>query len=206
MPQRIALFGGSFDPIHLGHLIIARSVVERLDLDRIIFLPSATPPHKMAAVLASPQHRAAMVRLAIADEPIFDFSDYDLLRDGPTYTVETIAHFRADLGADAELYWLIGADSLPELTTWYRARDLIDSCHIVTAARPGWERIDFNALRPHFNDNQIARLEADILETPRIDISSTNIRSRAAAGKSVRFLVPESVHQYIVEHDLYRAT
>ncbi|MHC4091001.1 MAG: nicotinate-nicotinamide nucleotide adenylyltransferase, partial [Planctomycetota bacterium] len=111
MSQRIALFGGSFNPIHMGHLIVARSVGEQLRLERIIVLPSATPPHKTAAALLDPKHRAAMVELAIAGEPLLEFSDYDLNREGPSYTVETVAHFREELGLDVLLHWIIGADS-----------------------------------------------------------------------------------------------
>ena len=204
MPQRIALFGGSFDPIHLGHLIIARSVAELLDIDRVIFLPSASPPHKTASDLLAAEHRSEMVKLAIADEPAFGFSDFDLTRQGPSYTIETVAHFRQEFGPTAILHWIIGADSLPELPTWYRAGELVESCHIVTAARPGWERIDDQALRPHFNDEQIATLRSNMVETPRIDISATDIRNRVRAGKSIQYLVPESVRQYMLQHGLYR--
>ena len=204
MAQRIALFGGSFDPIHLGHLIIARSVAEQLEIDQVIFLPSATPPHKAADDLLAAEHRCEMVKLAIAEEPIFALSDFDLAREGPSYTIETVAHFRQEFGPATVLHWIIGADSLPELPTWYRAGDLVESCHVVTAARPGWERIDFDALRPQFSEEQIATLRANMVETPRIDISATDIRRRVRADKSIRYLVPESVRQYILEHGLYR--
>ncbi len=203
MAQRIALFGGSFDPIHLGHLISARSVAERLGLSRVIFLPSAAPPHKNASDLLAPEHRAEMVRLAIAEEADFEFSDFDLTRSGPSYTVETIAHYSQELGPEAVLHWIIGADSLPELPTWCRARELVESCRIVTAARPGWERIDFDALRPHFSAEQIDGLRANMVETPRIDISATDIRRRVREGRSIRYLVPETVCEYILQHRLY---
>lgn len=204
MGQRITLFGGSFNPIHLGHLIIARSVAEQLELDRVIFLPSATPPHKTGTDLVAPEHRAEMVRLAIADEPGFEFSDFDLTRAGPSYTVETVAHFRQELGPEATLHWIIGADSLPELPTWHRVRALVESCHIVTAARPGWEQIDFDALGPRLGDQHTATLRANMVKAPRIDISATDIRQRVRSGKSIRYLVPESVRQYILAHGLYR--
>ena len=137
MAERIALYGGSFNPIHSGHLIIARAVAEQLDLTRVILLPSKHPPHKQAEALLDAAHRAEMVRLAIPDEPLFEFSDFDLTRDGPSYTVETVAHFRKSLGAAVELFWIIGADSLAELSTWHRVCDLVDTCRIITAARPG---------------------------------------------------------------------
>ena len=204
MVERVGLYGGSFNPVHCGHLIIARSVVERLDLARVIFLPSAVPPHKEGERLLEAGHRAEMVRLAIAGEPLFDISDYDLTRDGPSYTVETIAHFRRELGDDAELFWIIGADWLMELGTWHRAAELVDACTIVTAARPGWERPDLSPLADRLGAAQIAKLHAHILDTPQIDISATDIRERVAAGRSIRYLVPESVQDYIEMFKLYR--
>jgi len=205
MSQRLALFGGSFNPIHLGHLIVARSVAEQLRLDRVVFLPSAVPPHKSAAALIDPDHRAEMVRLAIAGEPLFEFSDIDLKRAGPSYTVDTVAHFRQELGLDVLLHWIIGADSLAELTSWYRVGALVDSCQIVTAARPGWDRVDFEPLRTRLSEEQIVSLRAGLLETPRIDISATDIRRRVRAGRSIRYLVPETVREHIERHSLYAA-
>ncbi len=204
MSQRIALFGGSFNPIHSGHLIVARSVAEQLHLDRMILLPSASPPHKTAQTLLDPRHRAEMVKLAIADEPIFEFSDYDLTREGPCYTVDTVAHFREELGLDVILHWLIGADSLAELTSWYRVRALVDSCRIITAARPGWDKIDFEVLRTRLSEDHIASLRAGLIDTPRIDISATDIRRRNRAGRSIRYLMPEAVRDYICKHALYQ--
>jgi nicotinate-nucleotide adenylyltransferase len=204
MAERVGLYGGSFNPIHHGHLIIARRVAEKLNLARVIFLPSATPPHKEGESLIEPCHRAEMVRLAIAGEPLFDFSDYDLNRTGPSYTLETIAHFKQTLPAETELFWIIGADWLMTLDTWYKAVELVDACTIVTAARPGWERPDLSALSTKLNDAQIAKLREYILDTPRIDISATDLRARVAAGQSIRYLVPESVRTYIEMFRLYR--
>lgn len=204
MAERVGLYGGSFNPIHCGHLIIARGVAEQLELDRVIFLPSATPPHKNGECLIDARHRAEMVRLAIVGEPIFDFSDYDLARQGPSYTIETIAHFKRELADETELFWIIGADWLAELGTWRKAAELVDACTIVTAARPGWERPDLCSLSAKLSDSQITKLRKNILDTPRIDISATDIRARAAAGKSIRYLVPESVQTYIEMFKLYR--
>lgn len=205
MPSKIALYGGSFNPIHHGHLIIARHLVEELALDRLIFLPSAQPPHKTGATLAPADHRAAMVRLAIANEPVFEYSDVDLTGAGPSYTIDTVAHFRQTLGMDIILYWIIGADSLAELTTWYRVRALVDSCRIITAGRPGWETIDWSQLRARLSEDQIAVLQSGMLDTPLIDISATDIRRRVRAGKSIRYLVPDAVRNYIDTHGLYRS-
>lgn len=202
--NRIGLYGGSFDPIHIGHVIVARSVAESLGLDRVIFLPSASPPHKDSSELLSQEHRARMVELAIANEPLFALDDYDLTRKGPTYTVETVAYFKGLFGAGAELAWIIGADSLPELKSWYRVGELVDGCRIVTAARPGWETPDLSILRPELGDEQIERLGRDILDTPRIDVSATDIRRRVLTGRSIRYLVPDAVGDYIQRHGLYQ--
>jgi len=204
MAQRVGLFGGSFNPIHNGHLIVARAVAERLKLDRVILLPSARPPHKGDRKLLDATYRAEMVRLAIEGEPLFECSDFDLTRNGPSYTIDTVMHFRESLGPQAELHWIIGADSLSELTTWHRVRDLVDACRILTAARPGWDAIDWTPLRAILSDAQVAALQAGVLPTPRIDISSTDIRRRVREGRSIRYLVPEPVWSYIDRYALYR--
>lgn len=204
MAKGIGLYGGSFDPIHIGHLIVAQSVAERLGLKQVIFLPSAHPPHKTASDLVDGSHRAAMVRCAIEGEPLFAFSDFDLTQGGPTYTVDTIAHFREELGSVIELHWIIGADSLAELTTWHRVGALLDSCRIVTASRPECGTANFEALRPTLSDRQIERLSRDILDTPGIDISATDVRRRIRNGDSIRYLVPDAVRTYIEKYGLYR--
>ncbi len=204
MIERVGLYGGSFNPIHCGHLIIARSVAERLGLARVIFLPSAVPPHKQDECLVDSDQRAEMVRLAIAGEQLFDFSDYDLTRSGPSYTIETVAHFRRRLPEGTELFWIIGADWLRELGTWYKAQELVEACTIVTAARPGWDQPDLPALPGRFTEAQIAKLRDHILDTPRIDISAGDIRRRVAAGKPIRYLVPESVRLYVEMFRLYQ--
>lgn len=204
MPQRIGLYGGSFNPIHLGHLIVARAVAEIARLDRIIFLPSHSPPHKAQHQLLDAAHRSAMVRLAIAEEPLFGFSDFDLTRSGPTYTVDTVLHFREALPADSNLFWLIGGDSLRELTTWKRLPELIKACTLLTAVRAGYSQLDWSAFRSLIGDEGIKRLQDGMLMTPVIEISSTDIRRRIKEGKSIRYLVPEPVRNYIERESIYR--
>ena len=182
----------------------ARSVAEHLSLDRVMFLPSASPPHKSAAALSEPGHRAEMVRLAIAGDELFEFSDFDLNRPGPSYTVDTVAHFREACGADADLYWIIGADSLAELANWHRVGDLVDACHVVTAGRSGCEEFDVGSLRHKLTEEQIDRLRSGMMETRRIEIGATDLRRRARQGLSLRYLVPEKVVAYIRRHGLYR--
>ena len=206
MPQRVGLFGGSFDPIHHGHLIVARAVAEKLDFDRIILLPTATPPHKDGESLADPTHRVRMVEAAIEDESLFELSDFDLTRKGPSYTIDTVACFQQRSAKQADWHWIIGADSLVELPSWHRIGALVDSCRIVTAARPGGEQIDWSTLQRALSDRQIRKLREGVVDTPRLDISSTDIRSRVRAGRSIRYLVPTAVRRYIADRGLYRDT
>jgi nicotinate-nucleotide adenylyltransferase len=203
MTQRIGLYGGSFDPIHLGHLISARAIAEQLDLYRVILLPAAIPPHKQAVRLSAPEHRLAMLRLAIEDDPLFEVSEMELRRPGPSYTFDTVSHFRGQLGADAALFWIIGADSLPDLPGWYRIRDLVSAVSIVTACRPGASLPKLSDLASAVGDEHAAALLAQCVKTPQIDISATDIRCRAAAGRSVRYLVPDRVAAYLEMKGLY---
>ena len=203
MAVRVGLYGGTFDPIHVGHLIVARAARERLGLDRMILIPSAHPPHKPSADLTDASHRVAMSKLAVEGESDLEVSDCEVRRTGPSYTIDTVAEFRDRFGPDADLIWLIGADTLGELAGWHRVEDLVDACRVVTLARPGWESPDIEPLRSRLSGEQIARLCDDHIDTPRIDISATDIRRRLADGKSVRWLVPEPVHQYVVGHGLY---
>jgi len=200
--MRIALFGGSFDPIHHGHLIVARAVAEHLDIARVILLPSRVPPHKPGVRLAAPEHRLAMVRLAIDGDTLFECSDHDLTCAGPSYTAHTVAHFRSIM-PDAELFWIIGADSLRELHTWYEPAQIVRHCRIVTAVRPGYEIGELLELAGLLPVEAIAQLRRDVIESPRIDISATDIRRRVAAGRSIRYLVPDGVHDYVATQGLY---
>lgn len=205
MAERIALYGGTFNPIHVGHLIVARSIAEQLLVDRLIFLPAAQPPHKVGATLLDGASRAEMIRLAIEGERFFEVSTLELDRAGPSYTIDTVGHFRETLGLDISLYWIVGVDSLNELDSWHRVGALVDACRIITARRPGWERVDLAALESKLTDEQIGVLESGILDTPRIEISSSDIRRRIKQNKSIRYLVPDAVEAYIRANGLYAA-
>jgi len=204
MGARVGLFGGTFNPVHIGHLIVARAVFEHLKLERMVLIPSANPPHKGSEGVADAENRLAMLRLAVTDEPGFDISNCEIERPGPSYTIDTVITFRRELGDKAELHWLIGADSLSELASWYRVDELVGMCQIVTAARPGWESPDLSALTERVGEREVGRLRDGILPTPRIDISASEIRRRVRGGQSVRWLVPMAVAQYIDRGGLYR--
>ncbi len=199
----IALFGGSFNPIHNGHLAIARAVADQVGLDRVILLPSKSPPHKAVGSLIDARHRLAMIRLAVADDPLFCVHEWDLTRDGPTYSIDSVDHFRREQGDQTEICWIIGADSLAELHLWHRVAGLVDRCRFLTASRPGSESIDWGPLSSLLSSDQIEKLKGGVLETAMVDISATDIRRRAAAGASLDGLVPPGVARYIADRGLY---
>jgi nicotinate-nucleotide adenylyltransferase len=201
---RVLLFGGSFDPIHHGHLIVARCAAEALGVERTVLLPSARPPHKQDQTLGAAEDRLAMCRLAVDGDPQFDVDAWETEQSGPNYTLLTIEHFGAQLGPDVELCWLIGMDSLRELGTWYRASDLVDACTLVTVARPGQQPPDETFLARWFTPGRCAKLLHNIIASPEIGISSTEVRDRVQAGRSVRYLVPEAVAAFIARRGLYR--
>ena len=197
------LFGGSFDPIHHGHLIVARAAAERLGLTRVVLIPSAHPPHKLDRALTPAAVRVRLCELAVSDDPLFAVDPWETRQPGPNYTLLTVRHFRERLGPDVPLYWLIGADSLAELHTWYRVPELVEACTLVTVARPGIDLSRLPELEKILTAGQLERLRAHVLQTPRIEISASDIRARVRAGRSIRYLVPEAVRAEIERQGLY---
>jgi nicotinate-nucleotide adenylyltransferase len=202
----ILLFGGSFDPIHHGHLIVSRAAAEILHADRIILIPGASPPHKRNAALTPAVDRLKLCNLAVRDDPLFEVSDWETQQSGPNYTLHTLRHFRQTLPRQTRLYWLIGMDSLAELSSWHRIGEVVALAALVSAGRPGTARPDLSALQGLMSPEQVRELEDHILETPLIAISATEIRARVRAGLSIRYLVPEPVRAAIEARGLYRAT
>lgn len=190
-------FGGSFNPIHNAHLICARAVAEAQGFDRVVLVPSAQPPHKPAANdLAAPHHRARMCQLATADDPLFDVDPLELNRTGPSYTIDTVRALREK--GEQTVSWLIGADMVAILPTWHQAERLLSETQFILMARPGWS-FDWQSLPPPFR-----ALRDNVVEAPLIDISATTIRQRLAAGRSIRYLTPPPVIDYIAANGLYR--
>ena len=205
MARQMVLFGGTFDPVHIGHLIVARSVAEQFAFERVTLVPAARTPHKQDAS-ASAADRLAMLRLAIEGEELFDVSEAELQRPGASYTFDTLDAFRSGDGGAVQLHWLIGADMLADLPNWHRAAEVIELAEIVVACRPPWhERMAgiLSELAAKFGPEAADRLARGVVQTPLIDISSSGIRRRLAEGRSIRFLVPESVRAYISSHGLY---
>ena len=207
----VAVFGGTFNPIHYGHLRSALELVEHLDLAELRLMPCAVPPHRGEPECAA-EHRAAMVQLAVAGEPALACDGRELARPGKSYTIDSLEEIRGELGAGRSLCLVMGCDALLNLDSWHRWRELLDVAHIVVIARPGWafptsgEVADW--LQRHRLDDQGAILQRPcggvLVEQLRpLSISSTEIRELLSAGKSVRYLVPEPVLEYIRDHSLY---
>ncbi|MBL8877801.1 MAG: nicotinate (nicotinamide) nucleotide adenylyltransferase [Phycisphaerales bacterium] len=202
--RKIILYGGSFDPIHIGHLISARAAAERIRAERIVLIPTHIPPHKRGQALASVAHRTAMCRLATEGDALFDTSDWEATQPGPSYSLHTVEHFRGRF-PDSEMYFLVGMDALAELHSWFEIARLADLCTFVTARRPDCSAFHRDSLAQALTAEQIRRIEAHIIDSPMIDIRATNIRERAANRQSIRYLVPESVRAYIELNQLYRS-
>jgi len=188
---RIGILGGTFDPPHIGHLILAQEAIVGLHLGKIAFAPAAHPPHKGSTPIASPEQRWEMVSLAISDNPQFEALNIELRRPGPSYTVDTIRELGRMWGPEQELFFLMGSDSLQELPTWKEPENLIKICRVVVATRPGFTP-----------QGEFAR-KVVVLKMPPVGVSSTLIRERVKRGEPIRYLVPQKVEQYILREGLY---
>lgn len=197
--ERIGLLGGTFDPPHVGHLILASVVYDALALDKIWFVPAADPPHKQGIAISSADHRLAMLRLAIADDPRFSLSLVDVERPGPHYTVDMVAHLQA-AQPTTEFTFLIGSDSLCELPHWERPHELLARCALAVLQRPEYpaELADLEEVLPGIGSR------VSIVEGPEVGIASSEIRHRVANRRSIRYLVPDKVEHYIEGQKLYR--
>jgi nicotinate-nucleotide adenylyltransferase len=215
MPDTHALgiLGGTFDPIHFGHLRLAQEVADALSLSEVRFIPGGTPPHR-AAPHSSAQHRVAMVRLAIEDNPLFVLDERETRRDGPSYTFDTLAALRAELGAAQPLVLIMGADAFTAFNRWHRWRDIFALAHIAVAHRPGAALMQINdtALQQAFlqrrtdNGEAVHRAPAGcVIEVPitALDISATAIRGLLQARRSARYLMPPAVLEYIEHNYLF---
>jgi nicotinate-nucleotide adenylyltransferase len=194
------VLGGTFDPIHNGHLAVAEEVKRRLGLDEVIFVPAGKPQLRMNTPLSAAAHRVQMVRLAIADRPYCKLSLVEIERAGPSYTVDTINQLRAQLGPKDELLFILGWDNLAELPRWHEPRQLVRACSLVAVPRPGYGLPDLKPLKA-----LVPGLAASLilLDAPQVDISASLVRERVGRGLSVRHLVPGPVADHIQEQGLY---
>jgi nicotinate-nucleotide adenylyltransferase len=199
--SKIGVMGGTFDPVHLGHLAVAEEARAQLDLAEVVFIPAGHPYFKAQAYISPPEHRVNMLNLALADKPYFKISLAEIKRPGPSYAVDTIARMKRPLSAGDEILFIMGWDSLLTLPRWERAGQLINLCKIVAAPRPGYPKPQVGLIEP---DLPGISQRIVIMDKPMIDISATEIRERVARGLSVRDMVPAAVAQYIRERNLYK--
>jgi nicotinate-nucleotide adenylyltransferase len=197
MARRIGLFGGTFDPIHVAHLAIAEWTREDLGLEKVVFIPNRIPPHKTTLPVSDSEHRLRMLELAISGNPTFEISAVELQREGPSYMVDTLRAFResADYAA-ADLFLIIGSDSLASFHEWHKAGDIQHLCVLVAYPRVG-ARLE--KLRTPFTERAI------LLKAPLLELASSDIRKRLSSGRSIRYLVPEPVHDYIQRKGIYKS-
>lgn len=198
--ERVGLFGGTFDPPHVGHLILASEAKSQLELNRVLWTVTPDPPHKKDQSITSLEHRLAMVRLAIEDNPSFELSDVELNRPGPHYTIDTIK-LLAEQNPDAEIVPIIGGDSLNDLPTWHQPKEILYAAHWVGVMRRPGEETNLQAL-----EEELPGISSKIhyVEAPLLEIASSEIRNRAATGKPFRYYLPEPVYEYIEKHHLYQ--
>ena len=198
--MNIGVLGGTFDPIHVGHLLVAEEARARLNLTETLFVPAGQPWLKTNNAISPAEHRVEMVRLAIADKPYFKLSTMEIERAGPTYTVDTIAELQAQLGAGDELFFILGWDNLIQLPQWREPSRLIKMCRLLVVPRVGYPDPDLDSLEaaiPGLSQRVI------LLDQPQRDINASEIRQRVAQGLSIDHLVPEPVDRYIKQHRLY---
>lgn len=212
--MRLGILGGTFDPVHFGHLRLALEVAENLDLDCLSLVPASVPPHKGEGAVASFADRYEMIRMALGDTPVLDVLDLEGRREGPSYTVWTLREIRQSHACDLDLYFVVGTDAFWEIRTWKDYRTLFDYAHFVLVERPGGtardverllESLDLGFIKAGPREYRMGAAGNTLIrmETTALDISSTRIREAAAQGRSIRFLLPDSVEAYIMERGLY---
>ena len=199
---RVGVLGGTFDPVHRGHLEIAHSALAEASVGRIIFIPAGQPRLKSGEPSASPEQRLEMLRLAIHDTAGFEVSDVELGRTGPTLTVETLRELRKDLGEDAEVRFILGFDVLDRFHQWVEPEQVVTLARLMAVSRPGYADFDWSGF---YARNPYARGRVDCRDSTAVDISASELRARIAAGESVGGLLPPTVEQYIRDNGLYKA-
>jgi nicotinate-nucleotide adenylyltransferase len=196
----LGILGGTFDPIHVGHLAVAEEAREALGLARVLFVPAGQPPHKVPGSVSRVGDRVAMVQLAIADNPAFELSMIEVQREGPSYTVDTLEAL-ARTNPGAQLHLILSAETFAELPTWHEPERLFEVARMAVVPREGYPAPDPAWLARAFPGRED---RVEYLGGPRLELSSTALRARVAAGRSIRYLVPAAVEAYIADHDLYR--
>jgi nicotinate-nucleotide adenylyltransferase len=200
--NRIGIMGGTFDPIHYGHLVAAEVARAEFGLDKVIFVPAGRPPHKQQQTITDAEHRYRMTVLATSTNPSFEVSRLELDKDELTYTIDTVKDMRRIYGEDATIYFITGADAVLELLTWYKIQELLKLCIFIAATRPGFDKRDLEQKIEEITSKYDG--EIICIEVPLLAISSTDIRERSRSGKSIKYLLPEAVEEYIEKSGLYK--
>ncbi|RME44778.1 MAG: nicotinate-nucleotide adenylyltransferase [Chloroflexi bacterium] len=199
MGVRIGVFGGTFDPPHIGHLVAAEEARVQLGLAQVVFVPAGTPPHKLGEPVSPVTHRVEMITRAVASNPHFLVSLVDVERPGPSFTVDMLRTLRDQWPADTEIYFIMGEDSLEDLPTWHAPEQLLELCRLAVVNRPGYEA--------HMDELEVIipglSQKVDTVAMPLLDVSSTDLRGRVRQGRPLRYYVPAEVEAYIRAHDLY---
>ena len=201
--RRIGILGGTFDPPHLGHLLIAETARVALDLESVMFLPAGEPWLKSGQRITPATHRLKMVQLAVADNPDFCVSDCEIRRRGATYTVDTLRELRCGFPPDTDLYFIVGSDVLDQFHRWKEPEAILELCRLAVIERPGGPEEGIAALRGNFSD-ALDNGAVVSVAGPRVDFSASELRRVLAAGLSTRYQIPSAVAKYIAEHDLYQ--
>jgi nicotinate-nucleotide adenylyltransferase len=220
--KKIGLFGGTFNPIHLGHLTVVQEVKEGFDLDKICLIPAALPPHKKDKQIAEALDRLKMIRLAIADNPNFSVSDVELKRSGPSYTIDTVDYFKAILPKETQLYFIVGMDAFLDIELWKSFRELFQVIPFIVMSRPGTMNCNRGKKEKTLNDLLVTKVSSEyrfesaqnaffhpdqqpvfLFEVTPIDISATMVRINRSQGRSIASLVPDKVKEYIEAKGLY---
>lgn len=199
--RRIGILGGTFDPIHCGHLVVAKECLKQLGLSEVRFVPAGEPPHKRDRAISPAADRVAMVELAIAASPCFRLSRVDVDRPGASYSVDTVRQTRAEVGPDADLYFIVGQDLLVDLPSWHDPERLLELCQIVAVNRPGYPRVDLSRLGFPL---EAAGDRITFVDISASDVAASEVRRRVAEGRPITSLVPEPVQRYIAARGLYR--
>ena len=214
--MRLGLFGGTFNPIHLGHLRAAIEVREAFNLDKLLLIPSANPPHKTAGQVADAEDRLEMVRLAVGGEPCLEASDVELARPGPSYTIQTLRYFQEQFGSETDIHFIVGQDAFSEITTWKSYQALFVTAHFIVMTRPrpklhSFEDFIHTRISAEYQYDPTSNLYSHprwctifCLNITHLDISATKIREWVRRGRSIRFLVPDVVQGFIDKKRLYR--
>ena len=201
--MRLGIFGGSFDPVHYGHLILAELCRERCRLDQVWFMPAATPPHKRQKRMAEPRERVEMLELAIGGHSAFRVSSHEIDRGGLSYTVDTLRQIHVER-PDDELFFLLGGDSLHDLASWREPSEICGLATLVAVRRAGSPEPDFGSLSPFVARDRLRQMEEHVVDMPRIDLASRDLRRRVATERSIRYQTPRAVERYIETAGLYR--